>query len=37
MWRPHTIGGEAVFPALTWDMDYRKIGGRWLVSGQRLD
>jgi hypothetical protein len=30
MWGTHTIGGQAMFVALTWDM-------RWLISGQRLD
>ena len=37
MWGTHTIGGQAMFLALTWDMHYRKSGGRWLISGQRLD
>ncbi len=37
MWGTHTIVGEAMFLALTWDMRYRKISGRWLISGQRLD
>jgi hypothetical protein len=37
MWGTHTIGGEAMFLALTWDMRYRKIAGRWLISEQRLD
>ena len=37
MWGTHTIGGAAMFLALTWDMHYRKTGGRWLISGQRLD
>ena len=36
MWA-HTIGGEAMFLALTWDMRYRKTAGRWLISQQRLD
>ena len=33
----HTIGGEAMFLALTWDMHYRKTDGRWLISRQQLD
>ena len=37
MWGTHTIGGEAMFLALTWDMRYRKTAGRWLISQQRLD
>jgi hypothetical protein len=37
MWGTHTIGGEAMFLALTWDMHYRKLDGRWLVNAQRLD
>ena len=27
MWGTHTIGGEAMFLALNWDMHYRKTGG----------
>lgn len=26
-----------MFLALTWDMRYRKDGGRWLITHQRLD
>ena len=37
MWGTHTIGGEAMFLALTWDMHYRKTGGHWRISNQRLD
>ena len=37
MWGTHTIGGEAMFLALTWDMHYRKLDGRWLINAQRLD
>jgi hypothetical protein len=35
MWGTRTIGGEAMFLALTWDMRYRKTGARWLISSQR--
>ena len=37
MWGTHTIGGEAMFLALTWDMSYRKTGEHWRISSQRLD
>lgn len=37
MWGTHTIGGEPMFLALTWDMRYRNVDGRWLISSQRLD
>ena len=37
MWGTHTIGDQAMFLALTWDMRYRKTGERWLISSQRLD
>src|ERR1700750_3250552 len=36
MWGTHTIGGEAMFLALTWDMHYRKTGGHWRISSPRL-
>lgn len=37
MWGTHTIGGEAKFLAVTWDVRYRKPEGRWLISEHRLD
>lgn len=37
MWGTHTIGGEAMFLANTWDIRYRRLDGRWLIAEQRLD
>jgi ketosteroid isomerase-like protein len=37
MWGTHTIGGEAMFLANTWNIRYRRQAGRWLVHEHALD
>ncbi len=32
MWGTHTMGGNAMFLANTWDIGYRRTSGRWLIS-----
>ena len=34
LWEPATVNGEAVFIAITYDDEYRKVNGKWLISRQ---
>jgi ketosteroid isomerase-like protein len=37
MWGTHTVGGDAMFLANTWAIQYRRSVGRWLIHEHILD